>query len=280
MATSLGLVGIVNKGNYSASATYVKGNFVYHNHSTWLCIVPSASGIEPSLQTSTTWQPLALGVNLEAFTGATASTDGTMGAVPQPHAGDEGKVLYGNGKWGNAAADDNFVGTLARWNALTLAEQIKYKTADITDDFNGSPIDSALSDTSTNPVQNRVITEEFGNIGTVLYKRTAIFTVPANTITATHSVELTKGTWLLIGAANWQANTNGYRQIQFTDVNADPPRDTAVSSIPPSLNTKQHYMQVIKIQKVESTTTITLYALQTSGGDLNVYPYIGAIRIR
>lgn len=53
----------------------------------------------------------------------------------------------------------NFVGTLAQWNALTLAEQIKYKTADITDDFNGSPIDSALSSTSTNPVQNRVITE-------------------------------------------------------------------------------------------------------------------------
>lgn len=51
----------------------------------------------------------------------------------------------------------NFVGTLAQWNALSLAEQTKYKTADITDDFNGSPIDSALSDTSSNPVQNRVI---------------------------------------------------------------------------------------------------------------------------
>lgn len=35
------------------------------------------------------------------FTGATASTAGAHGLVPAPSAGDEGKVLLGNGTWGN-----------------------------------------------------------------------------------------------------------------------------------------------------------------------------------
>ena len=34
------------------------------------------------------------------FTGATASTAGAHGLVPAPSAGDEGKVLFGNGLWG------------------------------------------------------------------------------------------------------------------------------------------------------------------------------------
>lgn len=35
------------------------------------------------------------------FTGATSSTAGTHGLVPAPSAGDEGKVLFGNGLWGS-----------------------------------------------------------------------------------------------------------------------------------------------------------------------------------
>lgn len=155
-ATSLGLVGIVSKGEYSASATYIKGNFVYHNQSTWLCIAETITGSEPS-ESNSNWQLLAKGVQLVAFTGATASTDGTSGLVPLPHAGDENKFIRGDGSWASAAADDNAVKTLEEWNALPLAEKIKFKTADITNDFNGSPIDSALSDTSTNPVQNKVV---------------------------------------------------------------------------------------------------------------------------
>lgn len=79
--------------------------------------------------------------------------------------GDDLICIAGRGSTGpkgdDGESNDNFVGTLAQWNALSLAEQIKHKTADITDDFNGAPIDSALSDTSINPVQNKVITEEF-----------------------------------------------------------------------------------------------------------------------
>ena len=38
------------------------------------------------------------------FQGATASTPGTHGLVPAPGAGDQDKVLKGNGTWGDAAA--------------------------------------------------------------------------------------------------------------------------------------------------------------------------------
>lgn len=100
MPTSLGLVGITNKGNYDAQTPYVKGNFVYHNGSSWLLIANTATGVEPNENNSTTWQYLAKGFNVLPFQGATASTDGTGGTVPQPHAGDEGKVLKGDGSWG------------------------------------------------------------------------------------------------------------------------------------------------------------------------------------
>lgn len=154
---------------------------------------------------------------------------------------------------------------------------------------NGSPVDDALSDTSTNPVQNKVITEEFGNIGTILFGKaeddSTSITVPDNTITATYSVELPKGVWLVIGWIDWEANINGYRQIQIIPSDAtpsvNPTRDSAVTSVPHSLNTqKEHYMQIVRIFNITSTNTINLYALQTSGGNLIAFPKIEAIRIR
>lgn len=143
--------------------------------------------------------------------GATANDDGARGLVPQPLAGDENKVLRGDGTWGDAASSvsdltdvnltslsdkqllrynntsskwenissdttptqnstnpitsggvydaiqsfsTNFVGTLAEWNTLTPAEQAEYKTKDITDDYNGLPIDAVPTQNSTNPISS------------------------------------------------------------------------------------------------------------------------------
>lgn len=52
---------------------------------------------------SSSWQEIGEGGGGETysdFTGATASTAGAHGLVPAPSAGDEGKVLFGNGAWG------------------------------------------------------------------------------------------------------------------------------------------------------------------------------------
>lgn len=43
------------------------------------------------------------------FTGATASTDGVAGLVPAPVAGDEGKVLKGDGTWGTISSAANTI---------------------------------------------------------------------------------------------------------------------------------------------------------------------------
>lgn len=59
----------------------------------------------------------------------------------------------------------NFIGTLAEWEALTDEEKAKYDTYDIIDEYNTTPIDDSFSDSSSNPVQNRIIKATLDNIG-------------------------------------------------------------------------------------------------------------------
>ena len=63
-----------------------------------------------------------------AFTGATASVAGTSGLVPAPSAGDEGKVLMGNGTWGEGAANTIFY----RNSSETGSTRHLYKSSDMT----------------------------------------------------------------------------------------------------------------------------------------------------
>lgn len=62
-----------------------------------------------------------------------------------------------------SAKKTEFIGTKAQWEALSAAEQAQYNVKYITDDFNGIPVDSELSNTSTNPVQNKVVTAALNN---------------------------------------------------------------------------------------------------------------------
>lgn len=65
------------------------------------------------------------------FTGATASTDGVAGLVPAPVAGDEDKVLKGDGTWGTVSTAAN---TIFYSNSLeTGSTRHIYKKADMTD---------------------------------------------------------------------------------------------------------------------------------------------------
>lgn len=57
---SLGTVGIVDKGNYSATTTYAKGNFVFYLGSTWLCLKDNTKGVTPT-NDGTNWKYLARG---------------------------------------------------------------------------------------------------------------------------------------------------------------------------------------------------------------------------
>lgn len=67
---------------------------------------------------------------------------------------------FGDGVEREVIGSPGFIGTLEQWNALSPEEQSQYTVKYITNDFNGVPIDSELSSTSTNPVQNKKLTAE------------------------------------------------------------------------------------------------------------------------
>ena len=67
------------------------------------------------------------------FNGATSENDGTVGLVPKPLAGDEDKVLHGNGSW--EYPDNIWCGRMSDWEALTAEEKSRYKHVDFIDDY-------------------------------------------------------------------------------------------------------------------------------------------------
>ena len=68
--TSLGLVGIADKGTYSAEATYNKGQFVLHDGSTWLALKDNLNGVTPA--EGENWKYLARGFAAELLSLVTA----------------------------------------------------------------------------------------------------------------------------------------------------------------------------------------------------------------
>lgn len=68
--TPLGLVGIADKGTYSAEATYNKGQFVLYDGSTWLALKDNLNGVTPA--EGENWKYLARGFAAELLSLVTA----------------------------------------------------------------------------------------------------------------------------------------------------------------------------------------------------------------
>lgn len=82
MATSLGKVGIVDKGNYLQEETYNAGDFVLYNGSTWLALKDGILGVEPA--EGTNWKYLARGFEAEVLSMIAANdTSGLIGEAGQ-----------------------------------------------------------------------------------------------------------------------------------------------------------------------------------------------------
>lgn len=62
----LGLVGIVDAGEYTSEKTYKKGQFVYYVDSTYLCLVDNISGVTP-VDDKINWKFLARGAGNMAY---------------------------------------------------------------------------------------------------------------------------------------------------------------------------------------------------------------------
>ena len=79
-----------------------------------------------------TWQAIQMlmaagglhGLKLVPFTGATSQEDGTSGLVPAPEAGDEDKVLRGDGTWGAIAAANHVHGNITNDGKLGTASRV------------------------------------------------------------------------------------------------------------------------------------------------------------
>lgn len=138
-------------------------------------------------------------------------------------------------------------------------------------------VDSSLSSSSENPVQNKVIKTALDNkIGMAMSSGTHTVGLSSSTgFTDTGlEVQLTPGTYILVAALNFNTGTGrrGARWYYSSDSNW---QESAVSHEAMSgANTR---MQVTRIIKVSSGVTIKLQAFQNTGSALNCtisYRYI------
>ena len=136
MGASAGRVLLISKGDWNSSTTYTGLDWVRHNGAAWVC-KNTCTNIEPTFENTNYWQLISKDgdivtadtamsststnavqnkviksyvdnsiTGISDMTGATATQNGTHGFVPAPQAGDEKKVLLGDGTWG--AIDDKF----------------------------------------------------------------------------------------------------------------------------------------------------------------------------
>lgn len=76
---------------YNGCTAYVEATEKYYTFN-------SNNTVDPNLGK---WREFETGETYSDFTGATSGSAGSHGLVPAPSAGDDNKVLYGNGSWGN-----------------------------------------------------------------------------------------------------------------------------------------------------------------------------------
>jgi len=97
MSASAGRVLLIPKGEYNSQTTYQPLDMIYYNGNSYVCKLTSTG----NLPTNTTYfQKMTEAPQAADMTGATSSAAGAHGLVPAPAAGDQDKVLKGDGTWG------------------------------------------------------------------------------------------------------------------------------------------------------------------------------------
>lgn len=97
-------------------------------------------------------------IQVAVMKGATASAAGTSGLVPAPAAGDQGKYLRGDGTYGTPTNTTYSDATQTAHGLMSVSD--KKKLDGIAEGANKTTVDSELSNTSTNPVQNKAVQAE------------------------------------------------------------------------------------------------------------------------
>ena len=194
MGVSAGRVLLIPKGDWNAETTYTGLDWVRHNGAAWVC-KNTCTNVEPTEENSDNWQIIARDgqsgsvINVDVvmsdtsenpvqnkvikkyvddhtpevsdMTGATATQNGAHGLVPAPQIGDEKKALLGNGTWGSVDAILTYK-TKEEYDTAVANNEIPdgakvIKEYDEEGQSSVIDVDAAMSDTSVNPVQNKVI---------------------------------------------------------------------------------------------------------------------------
>ena len=130
----IGLENVENKSSETIRGEITKAN------------VTAALGYTPPEKDTNTWI---------ALNGATASAAGTAGYAPAPAADANLKYLRGDGTWQTPTNTTYSDATQSVHGLMSVAD--KKKLDGIAEGANKITVDSSLSSTSTNPVQNKVI---------------------------------------------------------------------------------------------------------------------------
>lgn len=160
-----GITGLKVSGR---TITYTKGDgstgTITTQDTTYGVVSKTANGLAPMLPNeSTTTKYLRQdgswvvppNTTYSNMTGATSSAAGKAGLVPAPAAGKQTSFLRGDGTW--------VIPTDTKYNVATQSENglmsstDKIKLDGIATGANKTVVDSSMSDTSTNPVQNKIV---------------------------------------------------------------------------------------------------------------------------
>lgn len=168
-ASANGASGLVPAPTQGNEGKYLKGDGSWGTpaNTTYGVVSKTANGLVPKLPDETTttkylrqdgaWV-VPPNTTYGVMKGATASADGASGLVPAPTKGDSTRYLTSDGKWSSILfptyplASSSLDGLMSRID--------KAKLNGIENGANKTIVDDTLSDTSKNPVQNKIVKGE------------------------------------------------------------------------------------------------------------------------
>lgn len=150
-------------------------------------------------------------------------------------------------------------------------------------DITGLAKDSTLQSINTTLAQIKTAIDNINPVvtHTYLFDRkvsSQAVSVPDATHTVILQLSLTAGTWIINGNII-SPNANGYRQVYLTDDISSVSAINSIISIMPAVsgtNTSIPYSGIIELN---SNTNVYVKVRQNSGGNLNIYGILNAIKI-
>lgn len=194
------------------------------------------------------------------------------GGIPKGQIDDIYKAIEDASKAENVEYGDSDV--------KSVLDEFGNKLSTIEEGANKTVVDSTFSTTSTNPIQNKVVTELFNNMNQMASYGSEVVSLTSGVGAAVKQVTLTAGTYLLLGHVQFGTNGNGVRQINF--MNQAGYAGGGLGSwhviVPAASNSATTLVTILPV-KITQTETWYLNAYQNSGSPVNANGHITVIKL-